>query len=114
MSAPERPTLVKRKAIFAASAAMRRSQAEAITAPAPATVPLSAPTIGRRQRDHREDQGAGVAGEVEQPTGVALEQLADDLLDVAARAEGATGAGEQDRAHPRLVSSASKASRSSS
>ena len=30
MSAPDRPTLVKRKAIFADSAATRRSQAQAI------------------------------------------------------------------------------------
>src|SRR5213076_3296894 len=50
MSAPESPTLVKRNAIFADSAATRMSHAAAITAPAPATVPFSAPTIGRRQR----------------------------------------------------------------
>ena len=50
MSAPERPTLVKRKAIFAFSEAIRRSQALAMTAPAPATRPFKAPTTGRRQR----------------------------------------------------------------
>ena len=40
---------MKRKAILALGAAMRMSQAAAMTAPAPATVPLRAPTIGRRQ-----------------------------------------------------------------
>ena len=50
MSAPERPTRTNRNAIFADSAATRMSQAVAITAPAPATVPLSAAITGRRQR----------------------------------------------------------------
>jgi hypothetical protein len=49
MSAPARPTFVKRKAIFADSAAIRMSHAAAITAPAPATRPLSPATTGRRQ-----------------------------------------------------------------
>ena len=48
MSAPARPTREKRKAILALSAAIRMSLAAAITAPAPATVPLSAATTGRR------------------------------------------------------------------
>ena len=48
MSAPVRPTREKRKAILALSAAIRMSLAAAITAPAPATVPLSAATTGRR------------------------------------------------------------------
>ena len=48
MSAPARPTREKRNAILALSAAMRMSLAAAITAPAPATVPLSAATTGRR------------------------------------------------------------------
>ena len=48
MSAPARPTLVKRKAIFAFSLATRRSDARAMTAPAPAAVPLSAATTGLR------------------------------------------------------------------
>ena len=48
MSAPDRPTFVNRNAIFADSAAMRTSHAAAMTAPAPATVPFNAPTIGRR------------------------------------------------------------------
>ena len=50
MSAPESPTRTNRNAIFADSAAIRKSQAAAITAPAPATVPFRAATIGRRQR----------------------------------------------------------------
>src|SRR2546426_4496 len=50
MSAPESPTRTNRNAIFAVSDATRRSQAEAITAPAPATVPFSAAITGFRQR----------------------------------------------------------------
>ena len=47
MSAPESPTLTKRNAIFAVSAATRKSEARAMAAPAPATVPLREATIGR-------------------------------------------------------------------
>ena len=61
------------------------------------------------RRDHRaaaaadgEDQIAGHARELAQPCGVALEQRADDVLDVAARAERAARAGEHDRAHAGL------------
>ena len=46
MSAPHNPTLVNRNAIFAELAAMRRSAAAAITAPAPQVVPLSEARIG--------------------------------------------------------------------
>ncbi len=48
MSAPDRPTFTNKNAIFADSAAIRTSLAAAITAPAPATVPFRAATIGRR------------------------------------------------------------------
>ena len=48
MSAPESPTRVNRYAIRADSAAIRTSHAVAMTAPAPATVPLSAPITGCR------------------------------------------------------------------
>ena len=103
MSAPESPTLVKRKAIFALSAATRRSQAAAITAPAPATRPLSAATTGRRQRRMARISSPVDAREVEQALVVALEERADDVLDVAARAEGAAAAGEHDGAHAGLA-----------
>ena len=46
MSAPARPTFVKRNANVAERATTRRSAASAITAPAPAAVPLTAATIG--------------------------------------------------------------------
>ena len=62
-------------------------QATAMAAPAPATVPLSDATIGLRQRAHGADQVAGQAGELEQARRIAVEQLADDLLHVAAGAE---------------------------
>jgi hypothetical protein len=50
MSAPVNPTFVKRKAIFDVSAATRRSEASASTAPAPAAVPLIAAMTGLRRR----------------------------------------------------------------
>src|SRR6185503_1514831 len=50
MSAPDSPTRTKRNAIFAVSDATRMSHAEAITAPAPATVPFNAAITGFRHR----------------------------------------------------------------
>ena len=49
-----------------------------------------------------EDEVAGEAGELEQPGRIAREQRADDVLDVAAGAEGAPGAGDDDGADARL------------
>ena len=85
MSAPESPTRTKRNAILARSAAMRKSQADAMTAPAPATVPLSAATTGRGQR-----RMARIRSQVSRVNTPELgelhaEQRADDVLDVAAR-----------------------------
>ena len=98
MSAPARPTRVKRKAILALSAAIRMSLAAAITAPAPGHRAVE-------RRDHRaatladgEDEIAGEPGELEQPRGIPREQRADDVLDVAAAAEGPAGAGDDDGA----------------
>ena len=48
MSAPASPTFTNRKAIFAFSDITRKSQASAITAPAPAAMPLMAATTGLR------------------------------------------------------------------
>ena len=50
MSAPASPTFTKRNAIRAVSAATRKSEASAMAAPAPATVPFSEATIGLGQR----------------------------------------------------------------
>ena len=87
MSAPDSPTRVNRYAIRADSAAIRTSHAVAITAPAPATVPLSAATTGCRHWRNRRDQVAGHACELQQPLEVAFEERADDVLDIPARAE---------------------------
>ena len=50
MSAPDSPTGGKMKPNLASAAAIRRSAAHAITAPAPTATPLTAATTGRRQR----------------------------------------------------------------
>ena len=50
MSAPHRPTLGKTKPNLADSLAMRKSEASAITAPAPTATPLTAATTGLRRR----------------------------------------------------------------
>ena len=50
MSAPDRPTFVNRNAMRASSEAIRKSEASAITAPAPATSPLSDAMTGLRSR----------------------------------------------------------------
>ena len=87
MSAPHSPTCGKMKPNCASAAAIRRSHAHAITAPAPTATPLIAATIGRRQRAHRRDQPAGHAREREQRRRVAPEQVLDDVVLIAARAE---------------------------
>ena len=46
MSAPAKPTFVKRNAKLAERATIRRSAASAITAPAPAAMPFTAAMIG--------------------------------------------------------------------
>ncbi len=48
MSAPQRPTFGKMNPNLAASLAMRKSQARAMTAPAPTAMPLTAATTGLR------------------------------------------------------------------
>ena len=78
MSAPQRPTCGKMKPNFAAVLAMRKSQASAMTAPAPTAMPLTAATTGRRQRADVADERAGHAREREQALHVAREELADD------------------------------------
>ena len=103
MSAPESPTRVNRYAIRADSAAILTSHAVAMTAPAPATVPLSAATTGCRHRRIAADQVAGHPREVEQPLEVAFEERPDDVLHVPARAEPAPRPRDRDRAHLRLA-----------
>ena len=65
MSAPHRPTFGKMKPNFAFAAAIRRSHAHAITAPAPTAMPLIAAIDRPLARAHRLDQPAGRARERE-------------------------------------------------
>ena len=65
-------------------------------APAPAHTPSTAAMIGCGQARIAADQVAGHAREVEQAALVHLGQRPDDLMDVAARAEIAAGAGDHD------------------
>ena len=99
MSAPASPTRVKRNAKDADRLIRRKSLASASTEPG----------AGRDAVDRGDDRQwarpacaangrAGHAGESEQLGGLHLLQLADDLLDVAARAEAAPLAGEHDDA----------------
>ena len=104
---------MKRKAIFAAGVAMRKSEASAITAPAPQVVLFSAATIGA-QLPHVADQLAGEAREARaaarRPSGAA----ADDLRKrVAAGAEGASCPGQTTARTSSRASSARKVSASS-
>ena len=70
-----------------------------MAAPAPATVPLSEATIGWGSARIAAHQVAGQARELEEALRVAMEQLADDVLHVAAGAERAARAGEHHRPH---------------
>ena len=98
MSAPDSPTRVNRNANDADCASRRKSAASAITDPAPAATPLTAAMTGIGSSRSALDDGAGHPRELAQLGGLALDQLADDLLDVPARAEPASLAG--DHQHP--------------
>ena len=87
MSAPHSPTGGKMKPNFASAAAIRRSLAHAITAPAPTAVPLTAATIGRLHARIALISRPGRAREREQRRRVAAEQVLDDVVLIAARAE---------------------------
>src|SRR5690606_21554024 len=52
---------------------------------------------GNRDLTDRLDDCARHAGEIEQRPGIHIEEATDDLVDVSARAETATGAGDDDR-----------------
>ena len=95
MSAPDRPTLVKRKRKLADRAQTRKSDASAITAPAPAAVPLTPATTGSGTSRRRCTTAPGHARELQELARLHRHQGADDLLDVAAGAEAAAGTREQ-------------------
>ena len=71
----------------AVSAATRKSAARAMAAPAPATVPFSEATIGWGSARMARMRSQVRRVNSQQPGAVAVQQLADDLLHVAARAE---------------------------
>ena len=93
MSAPDRPTRVNRKAVLASGAARRRSLAMAMIAPAPAQTPSTAATIGCGQARIARTRSPVMRVNSSRPSCVHLRQRADDLVDVAARAEIAARAG---------------------
>ena len=86
MSAPARPTLVKRNANLADLAMTRKSLARARTDPAPAAVPCTTATIGAGHRASSR-RLSGHAVKAKSSSG-RISSSADDLVDVAARAEG--------------------------
>ena len=114
MSAPDRPTRVNRKAVLALGAAKRMSLAMAMIAPGARAHALDRGDDRLRAGAHRPDQVAGHPGEAEQAVAVHLGQRADDLVDVAARAEIAAGAADDDALTSQQRSSARNVSRSSS
>src|SRR5437879_1882616 len=87
ISPPDKPTLVKRNRKFADSARTRMSDAAARTAPAPAATPLTAAITGCGSSRRLRTQAPVMVGELEDLPRAALEQLADDLVNVAARAK---------------------------
>ena len=66
MSAPASPTLTKRNAIRAVSAATRRSEASAMAAPAPGHRAVERGHDRPGKRAHRADEVAGQPGELQQ------------------------------------------------
>ena len=97
MSAPARPTLVK-KAEEADSARILRSAARAMTAPAPAATPLTAAITGTGSRRILSTT-APVARELEKAPGVHLQQQGDYLVHVPTGAEASPGAGDDQGAN---------------
>ena len=104
MSAPQRPDLREDEAELAPSSlAMRKSQASAMTAPAPTAVPLTAAMTGRRSSRMFAMSAPVTRVKASEALHVAREELADDVLDVAAGAERAALAGDDDGAHVVVV-----------
>ena len=98
MSAPERPTRVNRNANDAERARRRKSLASAITEPAPAATPLIAAMTGSGHSRSALTTAPVIRVNSSSSAASMLLQLADDLLDVAARAEAASLAGEHEHA----------------
>ena len=113
MSAPDRPTREKRKANDAERASEAEVGGEGEHRPGAGGHPVDRGDHRQRALAQRLDDRAGHARELEQPGGVELLQLADDLLDVAAGAEAAALAGEDEHARVAAVRSSATRSRRS-
>ena len=107
---PERPTLAKAVVIFAPCAAMRKSQASAIERPAPAAAPgmdgdgdLRHVVQPARHFHALAQRMRGLLGRAAMVRAAFGRRKA---LNVAARAEGAAGAGDDDRRRHRICSEA--------
>ena len=87
MSPPESPTLVKRNANLACGVQIRKSAAIATTLPAPAAMPWMPAMIGIGHSRIARITSPVILVKPIRPGGVHLDQLADDLVDVAAAAE---------------------------
>ena len=100
MSEPARPTLTNRNARLARSDSRRKSLARARAAPAPAATPLTAAMMGFSMRRMLPTTSQVRPGEAVESGSVHLQQLADDVVDAAARAEALAGPGEHQHVHP--------------
>ena len=89
---------MKRKAKRAERASRRRSEASAITAPAPAATPLTAAITGSGQLSKALDHRPGHTRELEQVAGLHRLQGANDLDDVASGAESSARTGDHQHA----------------
>ena len=103
MSAPDKPTFTKRKAIFAAGVAMRMSEAKAMHAPAPAVVPFKEAMTGFGSVRMLRTKLARHAREFQKPLHVALKEWPNDVQHIAARTERASRSRNHNRAHLALV-----------
>ena len=108
MSVPASPTFTNRNAIFASSLAMRRSEASAIQAPAPAVVPFKLAITGFGSSANIVNELARHASEFEQAFHVAAEQFTDDVVHVAARTERSTVPRDDNHANISFVTQRSK------
>src|SRR5262249_47538495 len=86
MSAPERPTRTKENRICAVWGGARRAARRRAHAPGPGGGAVEPRDGGAAAAPDREEHGGGQSCEREQPRLIPLEQTADDVFDIAARA----------------------------
>ena len=97
MSQPASPTRLNRNAIFGAAVPRRMSEAMAMIAPAPAQTPSIAAMIGCGQARIALTRSPVMRVKASSSPCVIFDQRADDLVHVAAGAEIAAGAGDDER-----------------